>query len=322
MPEKNKDIVERNLIGYPDVFASIVNAFFKINGCEKEAEKVKPEDLEDVRGWSFYKVSNKLREQERDSVKLWKKGELTICLIGIENQTGVDYDMPLRIFGYEGADYRNQLENRKKEGKKKNKIHPVITIVLYYGIKKRWTASKTLFEKLKLPDWLKPFVNDCHVNVLELSWLTEEQEKFFCNDMRVVINYLRQIRENQNYVPEPIVLEHYQAVLNWFQSFTNDRRFEKAVLTAMNMETRGEKIMLPSFLEIAEKRVRAEERAKLPGIRAEAEEKGRAEERAKLQGILAETEKKVRSERDVIRKRLLATGMSPEEVASIIDVNS
>ena len=62
--------------------------------------------------------------------------------------------------------------------------------------------------------------------------------------------------------------------------------------------------MLPSFLEIAEKRVRAEERAKLPSF-------------------IEETEKRVRAEeRNAIRQRLLAAGMSPEEVASIIDATN
>lgn len=78
MPEK--DIGEKTLIGYPDVFANILNAFFKIEGLEGKVPRVEPEDLEDIRGWSFYKAANKLREQERDVVKLWKSEGVAIWM--------------------------------------------------------------------------------------------------------------------------------------------------------------------------------------------------------------------------------------------------
>lgn len=129
MPEK--DTHEKFLIDLPDVFANIVNGFFKISGYGDIARKVLPEDLEDLKPRTFYKTSDQMRVQERDTVKLWKPEGVTICLLGIENQTDVDYNMPLRIFGYEGADYRNQLNDKKHE------IYPVITVVLYYGTEKR-----------------------------------------------------------------------------------------------------------------------------------------------------------------------------------------
>ena len=49
-----------------------------------------------------------------------------ISLIGFENQTEADRDMPLRVLGYDGADYRNQLSA-------KGGLYPVVTLVLYFG---------------------------------------------------------------------------------------------------------------------------------------------------------------------------------------------
>ena len=253
MQKKEKDINEKILISYPDVFAGIVNAFFEIEGYGDTAPKVKPEDLEDIRDWSFYKAADKTREQERDVVKLWKSEGIAICLIGIENQTNIDKFMPFRVFSYEGADYREQLNNKDK---KKN-LYPVITIVLYYGIKRRWQKNKSIFEILKLPDWLKPYVNDCHINVLELAWLTEEQEKFFFNDMRVVINYLRQKRMNDNYVPTPEEIKHYQAFFGLMQALSKEKRFDEIWKRVNDLHTKGEKIMIPGiFATLEEQAIR------------------------------------------------------------------
>ena len=292
MPEK--DISEKTLIGYPDVFANILNAFFKIEGLEGKVPRVEPEDLEDIRGWSFYKASNKLRDQERDVVKLWKSEGIAFCLVGMENQTGADRYMPLRVFGYEGADYREQLTNIKKKGNnKQKKLYPVITIVLYYGVKRRWKNNKTLFDVVKPPKCLKPYLNDCHINVLELAWLNEEQEKFFNNDMQVVVNYLRQVRTNEDYVPEPGVLKHVQAFFNLMQAFAPTRNFDEILSNTMEIAGKGEEIMLPSPFDLVAKR------AKKEGLE-EGREEGRTEERKN------------------IIERLLAHGMSIEEINKIL----
>ena len=130
-----KDITEKSLLGFNDVFADVVNAFFAISGINR---RIDPDDLEDARTWSMYKAEDKLREQERDVVKLWKSEGAVISLIGLENQSDVDSDMALRIFGYEGADYRGQLSN------KGTKPYFVMTVVLYYGTDKRWNTPKSL----------------------------------------------------------------------------------------------------------------------------------------------------------------------------------
>ena len=181
----DKDKTEKILLGFKDVFADVVNAYFAISGINR---RIKPEELEDVRSWSMYKSEDKMREQERDVVKLWKTEGIVICLIGLENQSDVDSDMALRIFGYEGADYRGQLSRKTKEP------YFVMTVVLYYGTDKRWNAPKNLFERLNVPEEFRPFVNDIHVNVLELAWLTDEQADIFTGDFRILIDYLRQAR--------------------------------------------------------------------------------------------------------------------------------
>ena len=106
-----KDVLEKQIEGFEDVFADIVNVLL----LSDKSRKVNPEDLRDARARSIYTSSGEIREQERDNVKLWVSGNMVICLFGIENQTTVDRDMPVRVFGYEAGDYRLQAVKRRDE---------------------------------------------------------------------------------------------------------------------------------------------------------------------------------------------------------------
>ena len=105
-----KDMTEKTLEAYSDVFADIVNGLL-FNG-----EQVITEDaLVDAQPFSMYKSDGALHQQERDSSKYWVDNQgdrinVRIALFGLENQTNYDKDMPLRVIGYDGASYRAQLE--------------------------------------------------------------------------------------------------------------------------------------------------------------------------------------------------------------------
>ena len=197
-----KAIKARRLINNNDVFADIVNLAFALKLGAGNFTRVKPEDLEDAKVWSDYEGPDGMREQYRDVAKFWKAAGVIICLLGIENQTGIDPDMPLRVFGYEGGEYHWQLTQEGME------LFPVLTIVLYFGTKRRWRKNKTLFERLNVPEELRPLLNDCRLNVIELAWLTEEEAALCTSDIKIVIDYLRQVRLNKDYVPSAELLEH------------------------------------------------------------------------------------------------------------------
>jgi hypothetical protein len=104
-----KDTSERTLEEYKDVFADIVNVLlFKGKRLIGE-DDLTPESLR-----SIYKADGKLHEQERDVAKRWQKGNVRIAILGFENQTEADADMPLRVISYDGAAYRSQLLKDKK----------------------------------------------------------------------------------------------------------------------------------------------------------------------------------------------------------------
>ena len=94
-----KDVGEKTLESLNDVFADI------INGLLFEGRQVLDEDaLTDAQPNTFLKHEGELHELERDVAKFWtdNTGErinVRIALIGIENQTDYDADMPLRVIG-------------------------------------------------------------------------------------------------------------------------------------------------------------------------------------------------------------------------------
>ena len=88
-----KDILEKKLLMFNDVFADFVNGIM-FDG----KDIVKEDELVDLSGWSHYKGDDsKHRFQDRDVVKLWKKENVVISLIGIENQDVPDKNMVFRV---------------------------------------------------------------------------------------------------------------------------------------------------------------------------------------------------------------------------------
>ena len=212
-----KDITEKTLIAYADMFADIVNALLF-----KGTQIIKPEDLVDQLPRSIYKADGKIREIERDVLKSWIHNMIRIACIGIENGTEPDVDMVLRVPAYNGAEYRAQLlkENRG------NPRYPVVTLVLYFGYKNRWNAPKRLSDRLLIPDVLKPYVDDVKLNLFEIAYLSDEELGYFHSDFRVVADYFVQMQRNGDYVPGREELDHVEAVLQLLSVMTDDRRFE------------------------------------------------------------------------------------------------
>lgn len=226
-----KDIAEKTLEAYNDVFADIVNVL--VFGGK---QVIKPESLMNATPTSQYKIDNKLHEQERDVAKYWDGNNIRLLMLGLENQSAIDSDMPLRVIGYDGAAYRHQLnmdeEVTSEDGKKyrkKNPRYPVVTIVLHFG-EKEWKKPLSLMDTFKnmdkLPAELRPFIHDYSINVFDIPRLTLEQVKLFKSDFRYVAEYLVCKRLNKDYQPDKELLRHKDEVLKLMKILTGDNRYE------------------------------------------------------------------------------------------------
>jgi predicted transposase/invertase (TIGR01784 family) len=210
-----KDITEKMLEDYNDVFADIVNVLL-FDG----QQRVNPDHLLETKTKSMFKADGKVHEQERDVSKYWENVNVRIALYGIENQTIIDADMPLRVYSYDGAAYKQQLLSGTKR-------YPVVTLVLYFGTK-RWDKPTSLLDCFDVPEELKPYVNDSKINLFEIAYLTDEQVKLFQSDFRIVADYFVQVRKNNDYKPSEEEMVHVEEVLKMMSALTQDSSFEDA----------------------------------------------------------------------------------------------
>lgn len=243
-----KDIAEKTLEAYNDVFADIINVLL-FNG----KTLVKENELEEENPNSSYKADNKLHAQERDIAKYWRKGLVRIAFYGIENQTIVDIDMPLRLYGYDGAAYRAQLL-KKEQGEsitdEKVPRYPVITLVLYFGYEQRWKTPRSLYDCLNIPEELMPYVNDYKMNLFEIAYLSDEQVQMFQSDFRIVADYFVQMRKNRDYKAPATTITHVHELLQLMSVMTKDSRFEDAY----NQEMKGGNVSMCEVLDKVEKK--------------------------------------------------------------------
>ena len=212
-----KDITEKNLEALNDVFADIVNVLLF-----KGEQVINEKDLEADTTKSMFKADGKIHEQERDVSKFWKNGEIRISILGIENQTAQDLDMPLRVISYDGASYKQQLLDKKQK-----KRYPVATLVLYFGTEEKWSKAKHLYDCFEVPVKLKPFVNDYKINVFNIAFLSPKTIAMFKSDFKIIAEYFRAKRLNQKYKGSKEKLKHANETLKMFSALTGDNSFEK-----------------------------------------------------------------------------------------------
>ena len=189
---KDKDITQKVLEKYNDVFADILNVLL-FNGRDVVEEST----LIDALPMSMLKIDGRVRSQERDIAKYWRRSKINVALFGLENQTIPNKLMPLRVFGYDGTEY---VKQSRKENNDKAK-YPVITLVLYLGYEKEWNYPKTLFEVLDIDEDIKPYVNDFKINLFEIAYLNREKIDLFKSDFRILADYLYQMRTNSTKKP-------------------------------------------------------------------------------------------------------------------------
>ena len=237
-----KDITEKLLADFNDVFADIINGVL-FDGKQVVSEHA----LENVKDRSQYKFNNKIHEQERDLAKRWIPYKICFALYGLEHETGAEPYMPMRIIGYDGAAYRGQLTKRERD----RPNFPVITIVLYFGTK-HWDQPRTLYECMNIQENLKPFVSDYKINVVEVAFLDDKLDNFH-SDFRIIAEYFVNKRRNIEYTPSAQEIQHVDEFLKLLQALTGDDRYFD-VLNLLQKEAKKEGVNMCEILDKVENR--------------------------------------------------------------------
>ena len=100
------------------------------------------------------------------------------CLLSIEHQSTIDFEMVIRCGIYEMLEYLKQLKNKKNK-----RLVPQVMIVFYTGDKK-WNAPVKLSNYFDIPEELKPYFNDWKIYLVDVkeidtSKIKDEQTKYF-----------------------------------------------------------------------------------------------------------------------------------------------
>ena len=224
---KSKDVSEKILEDYNDVFADIVN-----NLVFDGQEIVRADELENAVTVSQIKLDDGVHEQERDTAKHWKRGTIIMAAWGLENQSASDPEMPLRVVSYDGAVYKDQVNHRhsaRKQKQEPNPFYPSITIVLYFGTT-RWNGPKDLKSCFAdMPEELGRLVPDYPIHIIEVAFLSPEQIGKLKSDFRYVADYLVQTRTSGEYVSIGGEIVHVDETLKLLGAITGDRRFQEAM---------------------------------------------------------------------------------------------
>ena len=236
-----KDITQKMLERYNDVFADIVNVLL-FNG-----KRIVDEDaLIDTPVDSALKIDGEIHSQYRDVAKYWKNSQINIALFGLENQTVPDKLMPMRVIGYDGAEYKKQVleENRYK------KKYPVITLVLYMGYEKNWKYSNSLLDLLEVDENLKPYVSDYKINIFEIAFLDREKIDLFKSDFRMLADYLYQMRTTDSYKGDESNIKHVDEILMLMSAMSGFENVENIIKVAHERKVNNMK----GFFELAEEK--------------------------------------------------------------------
>ena len=252
---KEKDISEKTLENYNDVFADIVN-----NLVFGGRNAVRPEELSDAAPTSQLKIDGRLHEQERDVAKFWNGKEIRLALFGTENMTRPERDLILRVIGYDGASYRAQYNQRlsdRRQRRQPRPIYPVLTLILYFG-SGRWTGPKTLRECLEteVPPELLALLPDYRMHVVELARLRPEQIASFQSDFFLPVFYLNNPEVDP---PGERVIRHVDETMKLMTAITNNPNYLAAAREVL-AEGKGEGVSMSDMFARAEARGEARAR--------------------------------------------------------------
>ncbi len=183
------------------IFADLCN--FYIHGGEPV---IRPEQLHSLDGTELT-LNHKRKEvhKERDllmSVSAMRDANTAYLIIGVENQTSVDYSMPVRNMLYDAMRYDKQIKNLKAETPKNSKeflsgivkeqkLLPLITLVVYFGTE-AWDGPLSLHEMLHVehPDILK-YAADYKVQLVAPYHLSDAELQKFQSNLKQVLSFIK-----------------------------------------------------------------------------------------------------------------------------------
>lgn len=116
-----KDSVTKDYMRQKEVFADIFNMFLYDGEKIIQSEELVPEDTEEFMENTKTGI---IYAQNRDIFKKCISMKTKTCgylLLGLEEQSHINYGMPVRVFVYDGGKYEVQLKEKAKVNRERSK---------------------------------------------------------------------------------------------------------------------------------------------------------------------------------------------------------
>lgn len=222
-----KDLTQKNLEYYPDVFADIMNALLYEGKQVVQPAELQPAPTETI----YHSKKGNLRNQFHDVSKYEMREGIIRLQYTIENETNSNNKLVFRKVGYAGAVYREQYDRKNK------KMYPFISLVLYWG-KRKNSIRKSIHSlfSAELPEETMRYIDDAKLYIYDMRNLPKDARQRFHSDMRIIVDYLA---EGGEYRPTNQVIVHIEEFLLLMQALTGDNRYEQILPQLEKKEKQG-----------------------------------------------------------------------------------
>ena len=202
------DIVTKEYMRENAIFADAFN--YLIYGGKKVID---PAGLTEVDTATSAVGKKDALQKYRDVLKaavIKQDEKMSYVLLGVENQTDVNYAMPVRNAIYDALQYGKQVSDiaaghrrsqKDYSGKtggeylsgffKEDHIKPDITLVIHFGAEE-WDGPLSLHEMMPIRDMeILSYVENYRIHLIDPAKLTEEGLNKFSTSMREVMGYIK-----------------------------------------------------------------------------------------------------------------------------------
>lgn len=214
------DGVTKNYVRDNEVFADAFNYF--LYGGEKVIDPkglVEMDSTELAVPYYFDEKKGMQTESEqkyRDALKsatVMFNDKATYMILGVENQTDINYAMPVKNIVYDVLQYGRQVTDLARKHRrdwasahpeekpqkeeflsgiyKEAKLTPVITLVIHFGAEK-WDGPMSLKEMMATTDErILSYIPDYSLNLIEPAQMTAEEMGKFQSTLREVFRFIK-----------------------------------------------------------------------------------------------------------------------------------
>ncbi len=207
MNKLKKDTVLKDFWRDNNRFASLFNGFLFGGRNIIKPEKLEEKDT-DVSGVVWKKEYAESVSRFRDVVKKMAYG-IEFVILGIESQDKVHYAMPLRVMIYDALEYLKEYQELTRfyknhpevletpeeflsKMRKGDRLHPIITIVIYYG-EEEWDGPLSLADMTEdVSKEIQEVFSNYQINLLQIRDTGKYQ--FADKDVQIVFDIIREIQ--------------------------------------------------------------------------------------------------------------------------------